>query len=126
MFSGLSKLSKVGIPAVAALAMGLGIAMSPARAETFVNIGFGVTAPYAPPAPRYERRPAIPYAYRVHPDRVTWAPGHWDWRRSQYQWVPGSYVETRRGYDRRDARWDQRNDHNGRGRDHNRRDRDWR
>ena len=59
----------------------------------------------APPAPLYERAPAVRRGY-------VWSPGYWEWRGHRHHWVPGTYIVERPGYvyappawQQRDGRW---------------------
>ena len=55
----------------------------------------------APPAPVYERIPAVRRGY-------VWAPGYWEWRGHRHFWVPGNYVVERPGYVYAPPAWHQR------------------
>jgi hypothetical protein len=55
----------------------------------------------APPAPMYERAPAVRRGY-------VWSPGYWDWRGHRHYWVPGSYIVERPGYVYAPPAWHQR------------------
>ena len=55
----------------------------------------------APPAPLYERTPAVRRGY-------VWSPGYWDWRGHRHHWVPGSYIVERPGYVYAPPAWHQR------------------
>jgi hypothetical protein len=59
----------------------------PSQARTDVQLFIGA----APPAPLYERAPAVRRGY-------VWSPGYWDWRGQRHQWVPGTYIVERPGY----------------------------
>jgi hypothetical protein len=53
----------------------------------------------APPMPRVEYRPAVPYYGAV------WAPGHWQWNGYRHIWVGGYYQAPRRGWVWQPAHW---------------------
>jgi hypothetical protein len=55
----------------------------------------------APPAPLYERAPAVRRGY-------VWSPGYWEWRGHRHDWVPGSYIVERPGYVYAPPAWQQR------------------
>jgi hypothetical protein len=55
----------------------------------------------APPAPLYERAPAVRRGY-------VWSPGYWAWGGHRHQWVPGSYIVERPGYVYAPPVWQQR------------------
>ena len=55
----------------------------------------------APPAPIYERAPAVRRGY-------VWAPGYWEWRGHRHHWVPGTYIVERPGYVYAPPAWQQR------------------
>lgn len=55
----------------------------------------------APPAPMYERAPAVRRGY-------VWSPGYWDWRGHRHYWVPGTYIVERPGYVYAPPAWHQR------------------
>ena len=55
----------------------------------------------APPAPLYERAPAVRRGY-------VWSPGYWEWRGHRHHWVPGSYIVERPGYVYAPPAWQQR------------------
>ncbi|KQQ89269.1 YXWGXW repeat-containing protein [Massilia sp. Leaf139] len=55
----------------------------------------------APPAPMYERAPAVRRGY-------VWSPGYWDWRGHRHYWVPGTYIAERPGYIYAPPAWHQR------------------
>jgi hypothetical protein len=59
----------------------------PAMAQTDFQLYIGS----APPAPMYERAPAVRRGY-------VWSPGYWAWGGHRHHWVPGSYVVERPGY----------------------------
>jgi len=46
----------------------------------------------APPSPRVEIVPQVPYPHAV------WAPGYWEWRDGRHVWIGGHYRHHRRGY----------------------------
>ena len=66
-------------------------------AQTDVQLYIGS----APPAPIYERAPAVRHGY-------VWSPGYWDWRGHRHYWVPGSYIVERPGYVYAPPAWQQR------------------
>jgi hypothetical protein len=55
----------------------------------------------APPAPLYERAPAVRRGY-------VWSPGYWAWNGHRHQWVTGSYIVERPGYVYAPPAWQQR------------------
>ncbi|MGJ9419552.1 YXWGXW repeat-containing protein [Massilia sp. CMS3.1] len=69
----------------------------PSMAQTDVQLYIGS----APPAPMYERAPAVRHGY-------VWSPGYWDWRRNRHHWVPGNYIAERPGYVYAAPAWHQR------------------
>ena len=67
-----------------------------------------------PPEPRFEIRPARPYAEAVwidgywqsRHDNWIWIGGHWARRpRGAREWIPGHWVETRRGWTWKPGQW---------------------
>jgi hypothetical protein len=55
----------------------------------------------APPAPLYERAPAVRRGY-------VWSPGYWAWQGHRHYWVPGSYIVERPGYVYAPPAWQER------------------
>ena len=68
------------------IALGAAYAPLPSMAQN-VELYIGS----APPAPMYERAPAVRRGY-------VWSPGYWDWRGHRHYWVPGTYIAERPGY----------------------------
>lgn len=81
--------------------MGLGTAAQAVPAV--VAQSDGIVIQVAPPAPRYEVRPADREGY-------VWVPGHYDWRDGRYVWLSGQWMADRPGFEWREARWVQRSD----------------
>ena len=46
----------------------------------------------APPAAKYEIKPAAPFHHAV------WISGHWSWRNKKYVWIPGHWIKPRSDY----------------------------
>ncbi|WP_247652870.1 hypothetical protein [Ideonella aquatica] len=59
-----------------------------------------VMAPMAPPPPRYEVVPALPYAGAV------WIGGYWNWSGRAHVWVPGRWEAPRHGWHYEPRRWE--------------------
>ncbi|MBN8488631.1 MAG: YXWGXW repeat-containing protein [Burkholderiales bacterium] len=59
-----------------------------------------VMAPMAPPPPRYEVVPALPYAGAV------WIGGYWNWSGRAHVWVPGRWEAPRHGWRYEPRRWE--------------------
>ena len=55
----------------------------------------------APPAPLYERAPAVRRGY-------VWSPGYWAWNGHRHHWVTGTYIVERPGYVYAPPAWQQR------------------
>ena len=88
---------------LAALAT-IAAAPSIASAHPYVGPRVGIVAPgihvaFAPPAPRVEYRPAMPYYGAV------WAPGHWQWNGYRHVWTAGYYQSPRHGWVWQPAHW---------------------
>ncbi len=75
-----------------ALATGCAVVPAPEPAVT-------VYAPIAPPPPRVEVVPALPYPGAV------WIGGYWGWYGGRHVWVPGYYARPRPGYHWQPYRW---------------------
>jgi hypothetical protein len=80
----------------ALIALGAAYAPLPSMAQN-VELYIGS----APPAPLYERAPAVRRGY-------VWSPGYWEWRGHRHQWMPGSYIVERPGYVYAPPAWQQR------------------
>jgi len=78
------------------IALGAAYAPLPSMAQN-VELYIGS----APPAPMYERAPAVRRGY-------VWSPGYWDWRGHRHYWVPGTYIAERPGYLYAPPTWQQR------------------
>ena len=74
-------LSTAAVTAVLALPL---IATS-ANAQIGVSIGINAGPRFAPPAPRWERRPHRPWRDAV------WVDGRWDWVGGRWAWVGGRW-----------------------------------
>lgn len=61
-----------------------------------------VYATVAPPPPRVEVVPAVPYAGAV------WVGGYWNWARGRHVWVPGHYVRPNPGHRWQPRHWERR------------------
>jgi hypothetical protein len=84
-------------PTFAALAvLGAAYAPLPSMAQN-VELYIGS----APPAPLYERAPAMRHGH-------VWSPGYWAWQGHRHHWVPGSYIVERPGYVYAPPAWQQR------------------
>ena len=75
--------------------------LSPAAAQSSMNLGISIGVP--PPAPVYAAAP-VPRAGYV------WAPGYWRWEGERHVWAPGRWIAERRGYHWVPDRWE----HHGR------------
>ncbi len=58
-----------------------------------------VYAPMAPPPPRYEVVPVLPFPGAI------WISGYWNWSGGHHVWVPGRYMAPRPGYQWRPHQW---------------------
>lgn len=61
-----------------------------------------VYAPIAPPAPRVEVIPVVPYPGAI------WISGYWNWSSGRYVWTPGYYARPRPGYRWQPHHWERR------------------
>jgi WXXGXW repeat (2 copies) len=59
-----------------------------------------VVAPMAPPPPRYEVVPVLPFAGAV------WIGGYWNWSAGRHVWVPGRWEAPRHGWRHEPHRWE--------------------
>ncbi|MGJ7916336.1 hypothetical protein ACI48D_12790 [Massilia sp. LXY-6] len=85
--------------ALAALILaGAAAAPLPSLAASNVSLYIGT----APPAPVYERVPALRPGY-------VWAPGYWNWNGHRHVWAPGYWVVERPGYAYNAPVWYQNN-----------------
>lgn len=64
--------------------------------------GGGVVVDVAPPPPRVELIPALPFAGAV------WLGGHWAWHGGRHRWVHGHWDHPRRGHQWRAPGWEHR------------------
>lgn len=87
---------KASLTLATLIALGAAYAPLPSLAQN-VELYIGS----APPAPVYERAPAVRHGY-------VWSPGYWDWRGHRHYWVPGSYIAERPGYVYAPPAWQQR------------------
>lgn len=83
---------------VAGLGLGVGLVAPSCVVRAQVRPAYVVDT--APPAPRYETRPAR----AGH----LWIKGKWEWRANRWQWKRGSYVRIRAGRTWQAGRWEQR------------------
>jgi hypothetical protein len=88
---------KLRLPCAALIALGAAAyAPLPSMAQN-VELYIGS----APPAPLYERAPAVRRGY-------VWSPGYWVWRGHRHHWVPGNYIVERPGYVYAPPAWHER------------------
>ncbi len=73
----------------------------------------GTYVDVAPPAPRYEVAPAMPYAGAIwiggywgwHGHRHVWSPGYWSRPQHGRTWVPHRWHSSPRGWVLQGGRW---------------------
>lgn len=95
------------IPAVSALLAGCVVAPYPHRpvysqpVPSIYNDPYdgGAVVEVAPPPPRVEVIPAIPFAGAV------WIGGHWGWHRGRHHWNHGHWAHARPGHVWRPHGW---------------------
>lgn len=80
-----------------------GCVVAPAPVAVGPDMPAGVVyAPVAPPAPRVEVIPAVPYPGAV------WIDGYWNWSGGRHVWVPGRYARPQPGYRWQPRHWERR------------------